>query len=73
MDKCIACGECAKRCPKKTDNEYNESLDKRKAAYVQYAQAVPLKYVIDSGECIYFAKGKCRACEKFCTHGCGQF
>jgi heterodisulfide reductase subunit A len=73
MDKCIACGECAKRCPKKTDNEYNEGLDKRKAAYVQYAQAVPLKYVIDSGECIYFAKGKCRACEKFCPTGAVNF
>ncbi len=38
----------------------------RKAAYVQYAQAVPLKYAIDSANCIYFQKGKCRACEKVC-------
>jgi heterodisulfide reductase subunit A len=36
MDKCIACGECAKRCPKKVDNEYNQGLDKRKAVYVKY-------------------------------------
>jgi heterodisulfide reductase subunit A len=33
---------------------------------VPYPQAVPLKYAIDSSECIYFEKGKCRACEKFC-------
>ena len=31
-----------------------------------YSQAVPLKYVIDREACIYFQKGKCRACEKFC-------
>ena len=73
MDKCIACGECAKRCPKKVDSEYNEGLDKRKAVYVQYSQAVPLKYGIDSSECIYFLKGKCRACEKFCPTGAVNF
>jgi heterodisulfide reductase subunit A len=73
MDKCIACGECSKRCPKKVDSEYNEGLDKRKAVYVQYSQAVPLKYGIDSSECIYFLKGKCRACEKFCPTGAVNF
>ena len=66
MDKCIACGLCAEKCPKKVEMTYNEGLGPRKAIYVQYAQAVPLKYVIDSGNCIYFLKGKCRACEKFC-------
>jgi len=73
MDKCIACGDCAAKCPKKVANEYNEDLDKRKATYVQYAQAVPLKYVIDSENCIYFSKGKCRACEKFCPTGAVDF
>ncbi len=66
MNKCIACGACAEKCPKKIDNEYNEGLDKRKAAFVQYAQAVPLKYRIDEDNCIFFAKGKCQACQKFC-------
>ncbi len=60
MDKCIACGDCSAKCPKKVDNEYNENLDKRKATYVQYAQAVPLKYAIDPVNCIYLTKGKCR-------------
>ena len=73
MDKCIACGECAKRCPKKVDNEYNEGLDKRKAVYVKYAQGVPLKYVIDEENCLYFKKGKCKACEKFCPTGAVNF
>ncbi len=66
MDKCIACGLCAEKCPKKVKDAYNEGLGMRKAAYVKYAQAVPLKYVIDEENCIYFTKGKCRACEKFC-------
>ena len=73
VDKCIACGECTSRCPQKIDNEYNEKLDKRKAAYVQYAQAVPLKYRVDAENCIYFLKGKCRACEKFCPTGAINF
>ena len=66
MDKCIACGTCAEKCPRKVDDEFNQGLGKRKAAYVQYAQAVPLKYAIDGDDCIYLQKGKCRACEKFC-------
>jgi heterodisulfide reductase subunit A len=66
MEKCIACGTCFEKCPKKVDDEYNENLIKRKAIYVPYSQAVPLKYVIDREACIYFKKGKCRACEKFC-------
>ncbi len=66
MSRCIACGLCAEKCPKKVDDEYNEGLVKRKAAYVKYPQAVPLKYVLDPENCIYLTKGKCRACEKFC-------
>ncbi len=66
MNKCIACGLCAEKCPKKVKDAYNEGLGMRKAAYVKYAQAVPLKYVIDEENCIFFQKGKCRACEKFC-------
>ena len=73
MDKCIACGTCAEKCPKKVDDVYNEGLVKRKAIYVPYSQTVPLKYVIDKDNCIYFKKGKCRACEKFCPAGAINF
>jgi heterodisulfide reductase subunit A len=49
-------------------------LSKRKAAYVEYAQAVPLKYAIDGNECIYFVKkGKCGACKKICPVGAVDF
>jgi heterodisulfide reductase subunit A2 len=73
MEKCIGCGTCAEKCPAKADDEYNSGLSKRKAAYVPYAQAVPLKYAIDKERCIYFKKGKCRACEKFCPVGAIKF
>ncbi len=66
VEKCIACGVCAEKCPRKVDDEHNLGLNKRKAAYVPYSQAVPLKYALDAANCIYFQKGKCRACEKFC-------
>ena len=73
MEKCIACNACAEKCPKKVSNTYDGGLSKRKAVYVQYAQAVPLKYTIDADTCIYFLKGKCKACEKFCPTGAINF
>ena len=66
MDKCIACGLCAEKCPKKVDDEYDEALGKRKAAFVPYAQAVPLKYSLDAENCIYLTRGKCGNCKKVC-------
>jgi heterodisulfide reductase subunit A2 len=66
MDKCIACSACSEKCPKKVPNAYDSGLSKRKAVYVQYAQAVPLKYAIDAAQCIYLTRGKCKACQKFC-------
>ena len=73
MEKCIACGLCAEKCPRKVTDEYNAGLAPRKAIYVPYPQAVPLKYAIDAAHCIYFEKGKCRACEKFCPAGAIDF
>ena len=66
---CIACGVCAEKCPKKVDDTYNMGLVKRKSAFVEYAQAVPLKYCIDGDSCIYIQKGKCGACKKLCPTG----
>ncbi|SDU35288.1 FAD-dependent oxidoreductase [Desulfobacula phenolica] len=66
MDKCLGCGACVEKCPKKVDDIYNEGLIKRKAIYVPYAQAVPLKYVIDPENCIKLTRDKCGNCEKVC-------
>jgi heterodisulfide reductase subunit A len=72
-EKCMACGLCVQKCPKNVDDEYNQNLIKRKAIYVPYSQAVPLKYAIDAKNCIYFTKGKCGACEKYCPSGAINF
>jgi len=73
VDKCIACGTCAEKCPRKVPDEYNAGLINRKAAYIRYPQAVPLKYLIDAEHCIYFEKGRCKACEKFCPANAVDF
>ena len=73
VDKCIACGVCAEKCPKKVTDDYNGGLTQRKAIYIPYSQAVPQKYTIDPLNCIYLAKGKCRACEKICPSGAINF
>jgi heterodisulfide reductase subunit A2 len=68
-DKCIACGLCAQKCPKKVDDEYNMGLNKRKAAYIKYGQTVPLKYAIDPDNCIFLTRGKCGVCVDVCPTG----
>ena len=72
-EKCIACGLCAEKCPKKVPDAYDEGLAPRKAIYVPYSQAVPLKYAIDPDACIYLQKGKCGACAKYCPSGAINF
>jgi heterodisulfide reductase subunit A len=67
-DKCVGCGVCAEKCPTKVPDVFNLGLDKRKAIYVPYPQAVPLVYTIDKAYCRYFTKGKCKLCEKFCEN-----
>ncbi len=67
-EKCVGCGICAQKCPVKVEDEFNQGLNQRKAAHLLYPQAVPLVYEIDRDHCIYFQKGTCRACEKFCKN-----
>jgi len=66
-DACTGCGICQEKCPKKVIDEiYEAGLGFRKAVYTPFPQAVPKYPVIDKENCIYFEKGTCRACEKFC-------
>lgn len=74
VNKCIACGMCAEKCPKVVPNEFNNGLGTRKAAYLKFPQAVPLKYAIDSKNCIWLNKpGRCGACAKACPAGAIDF
>jgi len=68
-EKCTGCGICEEKCPKKLTSEYEQGLTVRKAIYSLFPQALPNTRVIDKENCIYFQKGKCKACEKFCTAG----
>ena len=66
-DDCTGCGICVEKCPKKAiDSEFEVGFGYRKAIYTPFAQAVPNYPVIDYDNCIYFEKGTCKACEKFC-------
>jgi heterodisulfide reductase subunit A-like polyferredoxin len=47
LNKCTSCGECAKVCPVSVENAYDEGLSRRKAAYKQYAQAIPGAFAIE--------------------------
>jgi heterodisulfide reductase subunit A-like polyferredoxin len=45
--KCTGCGDCAAQCPVILPNEFDMGLGKRKAIYISFPQAVPLKYTMD--------------------------
>ena len=65
-EKCTGCGLCDKKCPKLVPNEFDQKLNKRKAIYSMFPQAVPNTRVIDYDNCLYFQRGRCKACVKFC-------
>jgi heterodisulfide reductase subunit A len=67
-DKCTGCGECAQHCPTEVPNEFDMNLGIRKAIYIPFPQAVPLKYAIDEENCI-----KCGLCQKTCKAGAVDF
>jgi heterodisulfide reductase subunit A2 len=71
---CTGCMVCQEKCPKKiVDDVFEVGMAKRKAVYVPFPQAVPKYPVMDVDNCIYFQKGTCRACEKFCPTGAIDF
>jgi len=65
--KCTGCGVCAEKCPSKAPDEWNKFIGNRKAIYLPYPQGVPRKFTIDKEYCLYFTRGVCRVCEKFCA------
>jgi heterodisulfide reductase subunit A len=66
---CTGCGACTQKCPVKVPNEFNMNIDKRKAIYTPFPQAVPNKPVIDAEHCTMLLKGKCGICAKVCEKG----
>jgi len=58
---CNGCGECASVCPIEVPNDYDEGLGPRKAIYVPFPQAIPMRYTIDLDTCI-----ECYKCVDAC-------
>jgi len=65
-ERCTGCGVCQQKCPWTTLSEFEVGLCVRKVIYTPSPQAVPNIPVIDRERCVYFSKGTCRACERFC-------
>lgn len=74
VTKCIACGQCSGSCPKSVDDSFNSNIAKRKAIYIKYPQAVPLKYQIDPQACLRLKNpDKCGVCAEICPPGAINF
>lgn len=64
MDKCTLCDKCADVCPVEVGRELGAGIEKRKAIYLPFAQAIPRSYIIDEAVCT-----KCGDCLKVCSPG----
>ncbi len=67
---CNGCEICREICPIRiVDDAFEAGLGYRKAIYIPFPQAVPKTPVIDRENCVYFERGKCKACEIVCPAG----
>jgi heterodisulfide reductase subunit A len=67
--KCTGCGACTEACvwQDRVYSEYEAGVGLRAAAYIPFAQAVPMKAVIDPNACLFLTRGKCsQKCVRVC-------
>jgi len=62
--RCTLCGACLKVCPVEVEREFGGGLEKRKAIYLPFPQAIPHSLVIDPQTCT-----RCGECKKVCGPG----
>ncbi len=62
--RCTLCEACIKVCPVEVEREFGGGLEKRKAVYLPYPQAIPHSLVIDPQTCI-----RCGECVRACAPG----
>jgi len=67
--RCTGCGDCVEACvlKKGVPSEFEEGMARRKAIYIPFPQAVPLKAIVDKESCLLLSKGKCK---KACVEAC---
>jgi heterodisulfide reductase subunit A len=68
-EKCTGCGACMEACvwQDRVYSEYEAGMGLRSAAYIPFAQAVPMKAVIDPNSCLLITRGKCtQKCVRVC-------
>lgn len=63
-DRCVLCDECAAVCPVEVPNEFEYGLNRRKAVYLPFEEAVPQAYAIDLQLCTL-----CGKCAEACKYG----
>jgi heterodisulfide reductase subunit A len=63
-NRCNLCEACIKVCPVEVEREFGGGLEKRKAIYLPYPQAIPHSLVIDPNTCT-----RCGECIKVCAPG----
>lgn len=66
IERCTACGECFKYCPRLTPDEFNARLAFTRSAHIEFPQAVPVAYYIDRQSCLYLNYQTCRLCTNLC-------
>ena len=69
IEKCTGCGDCTVACvwQDRVYSEYEAGMGLRGAAYIPFAQAVPMKAVIDPNSCLIMTRGKCaQKCVEVC-------
>jgi len=69
FSRCTGCGDCTEACvlKKGVPSEFEEGMAKRRAVYIAFPQAVPLKAVVDQESCLFLSRGKCK---KTCVEAC---
>jgi heterodisulfide reductase subunit A len=74
--RCTGCGDCVEACVlrKGVPSEFEEGMAMRRAIYIPFPQAVPLKAIVDKQSCLLLSKGNCKkACVEACKAGAIDF
>jgi len=76
FNRCTGCGDCVEACVLKTGvpSEFEEGMARRRAIFIPFPQAIPMKATIDSVSCLFVSQGKCKKpCVDACKAGAIDF